>query len=371
MKKGFTLVELLIVVVVIVTLMAITFKLAGVGGDSTARNKTIARMQRLENCLSGYYAAYGSYPPVKLHGVRDYTYEVDGFSGIQNIKNNGHKTGRIADNWKGVEAACRSQPVAFAYPYPESMVQFVEAVCEKDRESNASIPQYTALWDNSMVSGLKDQSDWTEIQLYKFGLMSYLLPRLLVTMRMGKMTKPMDYQLLQDQRSWTDNNELPSRFEDGAPYGSWREVAEDAYNHPWKIAALPSQATCARWLPNLEGIVSWITERNLYGVNVSDQEDRAINGNIYFVGGYGSKSQPYKLNTLTVKDGYWNSETSTWNEFYYYSKPPFQSYRLWSAGPNCRTFPPWVTDEELNSLTGDDRKTVQNWIADDIVHMSN
>lgn len=43
-------------------------------------------MQRLENCLSGYYAAYGSYPPVKLHGSRDYTLEVDEFSGIQNLR---------------------------------------------------------------------------------------------------------------------------------------------------------------------------------------------------------------------------------------------------------------------------------------------
>ncbi len=71
MKKGFTLVELLIVVVVLVTLMTITFRITSVGDESTKRNRTINRMQRLENCLSGYYAAYGSYPPVKLHGSRE------------------------------------------------------------------------------------------------------------------------------------------------------------------------------------------------------------------------------------------------------------------------------------------------------------
>ena len=60
MKKGFTLVEMLIVVVVLVTLMTITFRLTSLGRDQTDRNKTIARLQRLENALSGYYAAFGS-----------------------------------------------------------------------------------------------------------------------------------------------------------------------------------------------------------------------------------------------------------------------------------------------------------------------
>ena len=39
-SRGFTLIELLIVTVVIVTLMAIVFRLAGTGGESTARAKT-------------------------------------------------------------------------------------------------------------------------------------------------------------------------------------------------------------------------------------------------------------------------------------------------------------------------------------------
>jgi len=366
---GFTLVELLVVVVVIVTLMSITFKLAGAGGDSTARNKTINRMQRLENCLSGYYAAYGSYPPVALHGSRDYTYEVDQNSWIQNIKNDGRSAGRLSDNWKSVEAACRAQPMGFSFPFPESMKMYIEAVGERERESNPNVPRYTALYDNSMVSGQKNVTDWTELQIYKYGVMSYLLPRYLVAMRGGDTR--MDSQIFSNQRSWTSNNRLPSRFEDGAPYASWSDVNDDAFQHPWKIAALPSQAACARWLPNLEGIVCWLTAKTLYGVNIRDLDDSHVPKETYFVGGYGSQSQPYKLNTVTVKDGFWNSDLGTWNEFYYYSRPPFQSYRLWSAGPNCRTFPPWVTDEELNSLSGEDRKTVQTWIADDIVHMSN
>ena len=77
-SRGFTLIELLIVTVIIVTLMAIVFRLAGSGGDSTARAKTLSRLQKLSNALSGYYAAFGSYPPVPLQGrSRDIYTRVD------------------------------------------------------------------------------------------------------------------------------------------------------------------------------------------------------------------------------------------------------------------------------------------------------
>ena len=82
MKRGFTLIELLVVVVVLVTLMSIMFRIGSVGGSADNRNRTIVHMQRLENCLSGYYAAFGSYPPVKLHGTRDFYMKV-GSHGIQ------------------------------------------------------------------------------------------------------------------------------------------------------------------------------------------------------------------------------------------------------------------------------------------------
>ena len=71
MKRGFTLIEMLVVVAVLAVLMAMVFRLSGIGSDSDNRSVTIERLQRLENCLSGYYAAFGSYPPVKLHGSRN------------------------------------------------------------------------------------------------------------------------------------------------------------------------------------------------------------------------------------------------------------------------------------------------------------
>ena len=66
MKRGFTLIEMMVVIAVLVTLMAMTFRLANIGSDTEARTMTISRMQRLENALSGFHAAFGCYPPVKL-----------------------------------------------------------------------------------------------------------------------------------------------------------------------------------------------------------------------------------------------------------------------------------------------------------------
>ena len=371
MKKAFTLVELLIVVVVIVTLMTIVFKLAGVGDDATQRNVTINRMQRLENCLSGYYAAFGSYPPVKLHGSRDYQRRVD-IHGIQSTSGETEST----LSWESVDAACRSQPIAMCFPFHESLKDYVKAYSDLYAEKDPSDPtrRYEALYSNSSVSPLGEKSDWQEVQIYKFGVMSYLLPRYLVIMG-GSFSQEdrnnrLDYQLFDNQRQWTDNNQLPSNFDDGMPYTNWRAVNEDVNNTPWKVAALPSQAVCARWLPNLAGIVSSVVDRTIYGVNICDTAHRQLSTEVYSPGGYNSSSQQYLLDCLTVKDYFWRNGQCG-NDFYYYSPPPHQSYRLWSSGPNWKTFPPWVTNEELNKLPGADRKTVQTWIADDIVHMSN
>jgi len=129
MKKGFTLVEMLIVVVVLVTLMTITFRLSSVGSQQTYRNNTISRLQRIENCLSGYYAAFGSYPPVKLHGSRNIYASVNDY-GIQSDDQENQDIWGWTDigteqeqrAWQQVKAACKSQPVDCRYPYPDESV---------------------------------------------------------------------------------------------------------------------------------------------------------------------------------------------------------------------------------------------------------
>ena len=77
-NSGFTLIELLVVTVVIVALMGVIFRLTGIAGGTSAKETTVFRMQCLENCLSGDYAAFGSYPPVPLQNASRSIYRKTG-----------------------------------------------------------------------------------------------------------------------------------------------------------------------------------------------------------------------------------------------------------------------------------------------------
>ena len=372
MKKGFTLIELLIVVVVIITLMAVSFRVGSSSEDAKKMSETISRMQRLENCLSGYYAAYGSYPPVPLHGSRDYTYEVNN-SGIQQIDNDVHKNfdaSNVGESWKRVEAACRSQPVAFECPF-SGKATGIRMWLEVMRRQNPSGNYFFDPLDTDFGFPGDKNADWKALPIYKYGLMSFLLPRLLVTMNGGTT----EFSTFLDAVQWKSNNELPFDFESGQQYGSWGNVLNKftgtgGNNERWKMEALPSQAVCARWLPNLEKSVYafGVNSENLtfYGVNLSDA-DEAFRPSIYSGGDSqqgNSTSQMFSPKKLTVLDG-WK------NEFYYYSPSPHQSYTLWSAGKDGKTFPPWVPDEEIEQLSAKEREMVRKWLSDDVVHMKN
>ncbi len=396
MKRGFTLVEMLIVVVVLVTLMTMTFRLSSIGSNSLARNKTINRMQRLENCLSGYYAAYGSYPPVKLHGSRNIYLAVNDV-GIQDEDgqenkdlwgwyqpSGGHGIGSEQEckAWDQVKAACKSQPLAFRFPFPNLPVwdQYIQAVSDelkKRAEDATNISEARKHVLQMGFSNLKNfgaldsgASDWREVQIFQFGLMSYLLPRYMVGMN-GEQTLFAD-----NYRQWTANNVMAyDPFTDEKR--SWANVYEWAQEvtkeNPdrdklMRIVNMPSQAVTARWMPNLEQTVSCNYDFRLFGVDVKDpdsslQELRPDNLEIevYSTSGSGTGGTYYVLDGVTVMDG-WG------NEFYYYSPPPHQSYTLWSAGPNGRTFPPWISRKTLD---GSANRCVGAWVADDIVKMSN
>ena len=396
MRKGFTLVELLVVVVVIVTMMAITFRLSSVGSDTSKRSKTINKMQRIENCLSGYYAAYGSYPPVQLHGSRDYTLAVNA-QGIQQVGTGSGGTHESELTWKSVEAACRSQPIGMKYPFSDpKMNEFVEQVSKIHMQrANSSDPRYVqfrnnpalqggyaALVDNGPISAKSDMHEWTDVQVFQLGVLSYILPRFLVMFSSNPRSNSSGIErIYEEQGQWTLNNQLPFDFETGAPYSSWTKVINTMKNDMWKIAALPSQSVCARWIQNLEGTVSTQFGKSVFGVDIRDPDDGNTIGvtieNPYppifsasksqtgSKGSGGGTSSQYVVDGMTVRDG-WR------NEFYYYSPAPHQTYTLWSAGPNGKTFPPWIATEEMKGrLKGNEFSTVQEWIADDIVNMRN
>lgn len=379
-SKGFTLIELLIVTVVIVMLMGIVFRLAGTGGESAARAKTIARLQRLSNAISGYYAAFGSYPPVPLQGrsrsiyTRVNSFGIQSEDGVDGSKN-------LADNTempKQIEAACRSQPVALACPFnphPQSPVNDVLAAMHE----LGQIPKQYMLIESygSFYRGNKGEPDawkWSRNEVLQFGLMSFLLPRYEIMM---DGVKDIYDTVSNPNGPWASNNRLPFLM-DGSRPNSWFDiqnalglgphnfVGDGASVRDYKLAAmirnLPSQAACARWMPNLEGIVTLGEARlgngKFFGVDVVDHDERYLNSGHskwLIIDSMGSESDEavYIQNVYTVRDG-WD------HDFYYYSPPPYQSYTLWSAGPNGRTFPPWMEKPQGH----EDR--INNWIKDDL-----
>lgn len=393
--RGFTLIEIMVVVTILVILMSIVFRLSNVGADTERRTRTVVRLQRLENCLSGYQAAFGSYPPVKVHGSRDIFRRV-GTHGMQSDERNeaiwnwskiGEQTEQYA--WRQVRAACRSQPIDCRYPFPEGYSRMVDLVSEEmKRRAESGEDQYKAYFEDEgirrkLTAGFDDGTtrnvsrharhkndvDWDSIQLFKFGLMSFLLPRYLVMMN-G------DRAFFEDYAQWTGNNDMPSDPFTGRSYadlGGYEELKRNAgstqRSDTARVSAIPSQAVCARWMPNLERMCHCNHAYTLFGIDLKsnawgeESELNVDNVNIEVFSpadaNSDSTANQYVLDGITVRDGWLN-------EIYYYSPAPYQTYRLWSSGPNGRTFPPWVSRPGLGKKA---QECIALWTADDIENL--
>ena len=369
-SRGFTLIELLIVTVVIVTLMSLVFRLAGSGSGSSARATTLARLQKISNALSGYYAAFGSYPPVPLQGrSRDIYTKVDTYgslgygiqAGAREAKNKRTLTADDTIMRNQIEAACRAQPLAAGYPYNQKAMQNVLDTWSKQSGGK----NYGAIANYGGFN--RDSSDWSENNAFIFGLMSFLLPRYSF---MLDGDESLYDSINHPNGPWATNNRLPFLI-DGRRLESWTKAQEYLHMGPkyWDssgsansdkramIENLASQAVCARWMPNFAGIVTG--GGVFFGVDTRDSSHPYLgnSGKEFLVSQKGYGHEPsYIGGVMTVRDG--------WDEdFYYYSPPPYQSYQLWSSGPDKRTFPPWM---DKSSLQQGEIKLVNEWISDDI-----
>lgn len=434
MKKAFTLLELLVVVVIMVSLMTMIYRLTGISGGVNNIADTVSRMQRLENALSGYMAAFGSYPPVKVHGYQD-IYRAC----TQNGEYYGEPDKAFNRKWGGypwkdiimqVTMACKAQPVRMDFPYESDqgahVIETSDNIIEKlnsgvydDDIAQAKkelgeglVAQYlqsalagfdignpwgrftAASKDPNVAPGTRlcDMEDWNDIKLFRFGLLAFLLPRYLIMMGCAcgeniEGDNPMTFA------QWTANNALPARYWlDGTPYTDWKEFLNDLggengtdKSKRWRIEMIPSQAVCQRWIQNLAGDMVMGRQRVLYGVEIGngmstllierwmDVYDQAFSPG---QSGTGVIGDQYVLDNYTITDGFGN-------DFYYFSQPPYTSYRLWSGGPGGAayqdkegagaTFPPWMSlddlqDEDIPAET--QRKVAAAWMADDVVHLS-
>ena len=375
MKRAFTLVEMLVVVVVITILMSIVFRLSAIVGDRTKRSKTIELMQRTENCLSGYYAAFGSYPPVALTARQNPYCQFDKERNRQD--EDAGEAGSLS--WGNVEAACRAQPVAARWPYRKGSKGMVDAISKLMMTRAASGDSaYDKPWlrtgfttfenPNDYPGWSGDSSYWQDCQIFQFGLMSYLLPR--YQLMAGELGDNM-VNALDDCTQWTANNQRAANQDEGTLFTDWKDEVRNksrtAAHQRSLMERIPSESVTARWLPNFEGgVVGSTYTLNFFGVTVAHQDTAftkyALNADNTSIECFqGTGSNWYVLDVATIFDG-WGCE------LFYYSEPPYQGYRLWSAGPDGQTFLPGYPLESLKSRA--DQKTAASWMADDIVFMS-
>jgi len=410
-RSGFTLVEMLIVVAILATLMTIVFRLGSVGGEDSRRTTTVVRLQKIENCLSGYYAAFGSYPPVKVMGSRDIYCKVDE-NGDQDVGG-----GSETLDWGQINAACKTQPFGCEYPGDKQDNEVIEAWTGEIAErvgNSQDYPNYApGKYKHAVIfqgggeisgpnvgEGFNDafgedgSSDWKRVKLFKFGVVSFLLPRYLFMM--GGDERLFGKQNEEGKSSnvcvqWSDNNDMPCDPFEGKGFdeseNGWATVRNYAqtgnqgtinHNQLARIANIPSQAVCARWMPNLEHTCRTLRTMTFFGVQINHPDHTGLGlddeyppdpGTHDKCGGQSVKT--YKNAFVTILDG-WDQE------YYYYSPAPYQSYTLWSAGRNRCTFPPWMdrtkfsNEKVAGAYDPDDRHimTVSECVEDDIMQMS-
>jgi type II secretory pathway pseudopilin PulG len=314
---------MMVVVAIIGVLIAGVFRLMGAAGESNKKAVTVARLQKLQNALSGFYAEYGTYPPVTQHGSPDPFVKMD--------ESNGQEVNTSDLSADNATRAAGVQSIGFEYPNVASLDDYI----------NTRFQEYDIRSVNQQlgpVAATLTGSEWegaNEVKIFRFGVLSYLLPRveLMGGEDLANKTGDTPNQNFFKSRQWAKNNT-----------GSL-EAQRLRENH-----------AVARWLPNFEGCLHG--GYNLMGISTAakDQGGPIFSGiNKYPSGAQGGNK--YVLICITLQDG-WGKD------LFYYSAPPYQSYRVWSAGPNGVTFPPWIG---LESLSPTDRKRVTSWVQDDIV----
>lgn len=321
-RSAFTLIEMMVVVALVGILIGGVFRLLNAAGEGAKRGETIERMQRIENALSGFYAAYGSYPPVELHGSPDPFVEE---------KEDGTTITVSSLEAENANRAAACQPMSFEFPPMQALDDYI-----------ATRFKSQGILSPNRNPGIFTQSEkWPQMKLYRYGVLSFLVPR---------------YDAIGDFTLDASNRYEPRPIDTKlAPNeGLYKNHKQWTNYNPARKAKAEREA-CARWLPNLQGIV--FGGRKLLGVQTGTPN---TDNDAVFSPAYTKGSNKYVLRMMTIRDAWGNS-------FYYHSAPPYQSYRLWSAGPDGVTFP---ADYPLQQLNTSDRKTVSGWIKDDIARPS-
>ena len=137
-RCGFTLVEMLVVVLIMALLVGLLIRTLGGAGEQSDKAVTHARVEKLKAALEEFYAEYGQYPPVPFYEEGSMTYYDD----------KGH-----------AQTYTKIQPIYMEYP-----MQWT------GKDANLSGTAKLQAWGNVAYAPPKTR-------LFTFGLVSFLVPR--------------------------------------------------------------------------------------------------------------------------------------------------------------------------------------------------
>lgn len=67
-KSGFTLIEMLVVIVIIIVLAGLVFRMSRPAGDVALRAQCVSELELMKTLIEEYHSEFGAYPPVKQVG---------------------------------------------------------------------------------------------------------------------------------------------------------------------------------------------------------------------------------------------------------------------------------------------------------------
>lgn len=281
--RGFTLIEMMIVILLIVTLAGMSFRMVAVMGRNNDISKTRAKLEQVGNALEEYRSIFGKYPDVRFYPI----YETSDGPGA-----------KLVGTW---------QPVGYEFPSEFSYKQQLGSLNDLRRD-----------FKDKLRYGNGDEQ--TGI-IYTFGLVSYFLPR--YNGAAG------DGETIRKLAGYVESGSARNTLSDGEAIKQW--TLANSRRDGQTGDSERDLSAARRILPHLG---TYLTDEDKPNKNV---------GIIAWLGG-ANDGRPRNIKGKSVTNLVATVRDAWYHELRYRSLPPYDSYDLWSVGPDGRD----DTDDDIH-----------------------
>ena len=252
--NGFTIIEILVVLVIIIILAGMVFKMMGHAGTKNEQAYTRSVLEKVSHALEEFRATYGKYPPVPYY--------------------------------PGVDP---EQPSEYEYPVSSMMTDSLAQQLKNDKK---------------LV--------WSASRVFTFGLISFLFPRYTGAAEgspevfVGGPSKN-TYDPTETINQWSDYN------------------IRDASYHPWDLG-LDLEAS-RRTMPYLGAAL----------VPNDEEDKKKYPWKVYKISEYGLVEKDWvarSYGNVSYTNFYLHIDDGWERQIRYQSRPPYDTYKLWSVGPD-------------------------------------